>query len=453
MSSQYINLPVEGGSGSGIESINGDTNPDQQITAGSGISVSTTAGNTVITSTSAGGSVTSVAVATANGFAGTVADPTSTPIITVETSVTGILYGNGTAVAAATSGNFPTLNQNTSGTAANITATSNSSLTTLSALSLPGSQVTGAISGSQVTGDISGNAANITATSNSSLTTLSALSLPYSQVTGGPSTSAITALTGDGTASGPGSAALTLATVLASPGTYPKVTVNGKGLVTAGANLSSGDIPNNAANTSGTAANITASSNSSLTTLSALSLPYSQLTSVPTAPGSVVADAYYPGSASNYWGNNGTGSFQDFGVNGTIPSPTVLFNTTFGTIGLAASSLPGISLTAPRTGIIEFTVIAAVVWTENTAGQGVTPQLSLVETITSTIMGYASLVSVSTLTSNPTQVQMQIIGHFPATASTAYNFKLQGQVNGATMYIGGTTATQTCLNFSLKYIS
>lgn len=69
----------------------------------------------------------------------------------------------------------PTLNQNTTGTAANITATSNSTLTTLTVLSLPGSQVTG---------NISGNAANITATSNSTLTTLTALSLPTSQLTG-----------------------------------------------------------------------------------------------------------------------------------------------------------------------------------------------------------------------------------------------------------------------------
>jgi hypothetical protein len=48
---------------------------------------------------------------------------------------------------------IPTLNQNTTGTAANITASSNSTLTTLSALSLPGSQVSG---------NISGNAANVT---------------------------------------------------------------------------------------------------------------------------------------------------------------------------------------------------------------------------------------------------------------------------------------------------
>jgi hypothetical protein len=49
-----------------------------------------------------------------------------------------------------TSGNlanctFPTLNQNTTGTAANITAVSNSTLTTLSALSLPGGQVSSAV--------------------------------------------------------------------------------------------------------------------------------------------------------------------------------------------------------------------------------------------------------------------------------------------------------------------
>jgi hypothetical protein len=50
------------------------------------------------------GTVTSVSVASANGFAGTVATPTTTPAITVKTSVTGLLKGNGTAVSAATAG-------------------------------------------------------------------------------------------------------------------------------------------------------------------------------------------------------------------------------------------------------------------------------------------------------------------------------------------------------------
>jgi hypothetical protein len=63
--------------------------------------------------------------------------------------------GTNTALAAIVAGDVPTLNQNTTGTAANITASSNATLTTLSALSL---------AGSQVTGNISGNAANVTGT-------------------------------------------------------------------------------------------------------------------------------------------------------------------------------------------------------------------------------------------------------------------------------------------------
>ena len=48
--------------------------------------------------------------------------------------------------------------------------------------------------------------------------------------------------------------------------------------------LLSGDIPNNSSNTTGTAANVTTTSNSTLVTLSALSLPYSQVTSTPVLP-------------------------------------------------------------------------------------------------------------------------------------------------------------------------
>ena len=58
------------------------------------------------TSTGGGGSgsVTSVSVVTANGFAGTVATSTSTPAITISTTITGILKGNGTSISAAVSG-------------------------------------------------------------------------------------------------------------------------------------------------------------------------------------------------------------------------------------------------------------------------------------------------------------------------------------------------------------
>lgn len=47
------------------------------------------------------GTVTSVSVVGANGFAGTVATSTTTPAITISTSITGILKGNATAISAA----------------------------------------------------------------------------------------------------------------------------------------------------------------------------------------------------------------------------------------------------------------------------------------------------------------------------------------------------------------
>lgn len=53
-----------------------------------------------------GGTVTSVSVVTTNGLAGTIANPTTTPAITLSTTVTGILQGNGTAISAATTGNL-----------------------------------------------------------------------------------------------------------------------------------------------------------------------------------------------------------------------------------------------------------------------------------------------------------------------------------------------------------
>jgi hypothetical protein len=54
--------------------------------------------------TSTAGTVTSASVVSANGFAGTVATATTTPAITVSTSITGVLKGNGTAISAATAG-------------------------------------------------------------------------------------------------------------------------------------------------------------------------------------------------------------------------------------------------------------------------------------------------------------------------------------------------------------
>ena len=69
-----------------------------------------------------GGSVTDVSVAPANGFIATVSNPTTTPIISLKTSVLGVLKGTATgALATATVADYPTFNQNTTGTAGTIT--------------------------------------------------------------------------------------------------------------------------------------------------------------------------------------------------------------------------------------------------------------------------------------------------------------------------------------------
>ena len=54
--------------------------------------------------TDGGGTVTSVSVVSANGLNGTVATATTTPAITLSTTITGVLKGNGTAISAAASG-------------------------------------------------------------------------------------------------------------------------------------------------------------------------------------------------------------------------------------------------------------------------------------------------------------------------------------------------------------
>ena len=56
------------------------------------------------TITSNPGTVTSVSIISSNGFAGTIASSTSAPSITLSTTITGILKGNGSAISSATSG-------------------------------------------------------------------------------------------------------------------------------------------------------------------------------------------------------------------------------------------------------------------------------------------------------------------------------------------------------------
>jgi len=75
-----------------------------------GISFTYNSNNGTINATVSGGggggtgTVTSVSVVTANGFAGTVNNPTTTPAITLSTNITGLIKGNGSAISAAAAG-------------------------------------------------------------------------------------------------------------------------------------------------------------------------------------------------------------------------------------------------------------------------------------------------------------------------------------------------------------
>ena len=70
------------------------------------------------------GGITSISVASANGFSSTSGGTATAPVITLGTSISGILKGNGTSMTAAIASDFPVLNQSTTGnatTATNIT--------------------------------------------------------------------------------------------------------------------------------------------------------------------------------------------------------------------------------------------------------------------------------------------------------------------------------------------
>jgi len=166
------------------------------LTAGTGISVSNGAGSITVTNsapdqtvaltgsgtTTVTGTYPNFTISSSDAYVGTVTSVTGTSPVSSSGGTTPAIslasgYGdtqnpyasktanyvlaapNGTAgvptFRAIVAADIPTLNQNTTGTAANITASSNSTLTTLSSLSLPGSQVSG---------NISGNSANVTGT-------------------------------------------------------------------------------------------------------------------------------------------------------------------------------------------------------------------------------------------------------------------------------------------------
>jgi hypothetical protein len=122
--------------------------------------------------TAAPGTVTTLSVATANGFAGSVASATSSPVITLSTSISGLLKGNGTAISAATAADYVAPGTAPTLTGTNFTsipngALSNSSVTigsTAVALGATTTTLAGltSVTATTFTGVLSGNASTAT---------------------------------------------------------------------------------------------------------------------------------------------------------------------------------------------------------------------------------------------------------------------------------------------------
>jgi hypothetical protein len=199
----------------------------------------TTAGGNAISGGGGGsGTVTSVSVASANGFAGSVANSTTTPAITVSTSITGVLKGNGTAISAATAGTDyqAPITLTTTGTSGAATFVSN-------VLNIP--QYSGGGGGSGTVTSVDATVPAFLSVTGGPITTTGTLAISYSGTAlpianGGTgqttAATAITALTGTQTSG----------YYLRSNGTSASLSA-----------IQAADVPTLNQNTTGTAANVT----------------------------------------------------------------------------------------------------------------------------------------------------------------------------------------------------
>lgn len=188
-----------------------------------------------------GGTVTSVSVVSANGLAGTVATASTTPAITLSTSVTGLLKGNGTGISAATAGTDYLTPGGALGTplSGTLTNTTGLPLTTGVTGTLPvanggtGTATPSLVAGTNVTvtGTWPNQTVNSTASGSGTVTSVAATVPSVLSITGSPITSSGTLAigysgtalpvlnggTGVTTATGTGNAVLSTSPTLVTP--------------------------------------------------------------------------------------------------------------------------------------------------------------------------------------------------------------------------------------------
>jgi hypothetical protein len=162
---------------------------------------------------------------------------------------------------------------------------------------------------------------------------------------------------------------------------------------------------------------------------------------LPNVVGAGYFNGFFPSNSSNNWTTTST-TYIDATPVGTIPAITTLLSSGFGTVSGAASSLPGITFTAQRTGVIRIQFQVLIGTPGATLGG-----IRIFEAATSTTV--ATYISAGT---NNQQVET-LSGFFAVTASTAYTFKLQAkQTSGAFTFGNITTTTDAGLSVEMHYL-
>lgn len=141
--------------------------------------------------------------------------------------------------------------------------------------------------------------------------------------------------------------------------------------------------------------------------------------------------------SSNFWSLTST-SFADFVATGT-PALTQQYNQNFGTITAAASTLPGITFTAPANGTVYF-----VVHFHGSLSAVADADFKLVDGSGTLIGGTSPVAS--------TNAEHVLVGYLDVVQSSSYTVKIQGKSSASTLNIkNGSNAGLYSLDFSMSY--